>query len=138
LPATSVAAIFGIGPVGHAAELVALGEGRIGDAIQGGLVGDGRAPGAIGVWQGIDEVNEGRRHLVESSSSWGVELRRRFGREMGTRRRGTGDGSTTVSDQGGLLLQRVDGFGTKVFFFDFGLGNSHVVGCVWSGALQCG
>lgn len=57
LPSTTAVLALAVGsPVGHAAQLVALGEGRIGDAVQRGVAGDGGAP-AIAGGAVLDEGN---------------------------------------------------------------------------------
>jgi hypothetical protein len=57
LPSTTAVGALAVGgPVGHATELVALGEGRIGDAVQSGVGGDGRTP-AIAGGAVLDETN---------------------------------------------------------------------------------
>lgn len=49
LSTSSTLAVFSFGsPVGHASQLVALGERRIGHAVQCGLGGDGGAPAIAG------------------------------------------------------------------------------------------
>lgn len=59
---TAIAAVLAVGgPVSHATELVALGEGSIWDSVQGGLGGSRGAP-SIAIRQGGDEVCHGRRH----------------------------------------------------------------------------
>jgi len=59
LPATtSVSAVLVRGPVGHAAELVALGIRGVGNTVQGSLGGDGRAPGVAQVGERIDQIEE--------------------------------------------------------------------------------
>lgn len=55
--AASVSAVLSIStPVGHATQLVTLGEGRIRNTIDGGLGDRGGAP-AIALGQGCDEVD---------------------------------------------------------------------------------
>lgn len=62
---TSVTAILSVGcPVGHTAQLVALGEGSVGDAIEGGLGGDCWSP-SVTIGQRRDEVGNGGRHDVK-------------------------------------------------------------------------
>ena len=57
--ATATVGVLGLGsPVGHAAQLVALGEGGVGDTIQHVVGGGSGAPGVLGR-QGGDDVCDG-------------------------------------------------------------------------------
>ena len=59
---TTVAAVLAISsPVGHAAQLIPLGEGCVGDAIKGGLGGDWGAP-SVAIGQRRDDVGDRCRH----------------------------------------------------------------------------
>jgi len=60
LPATT-AGVLGISsPVGHAAELVALGVGSIWNTVEGRLSGDGGTPGRTQIGERLDQIDKGR------------------------------------------------------------------------------
>jgi hypothetical protein len=145
LPAAAVPAVLGVGPVGHAAQLVALGEGGVGHAVEGGLGGDGRAPGVLGVGQRPNQVDERReprrrfRHGVRVSVGRRNKNRGRGGVSMnsglGYRRQFLDQG-----DAGGLRLALFRG-GTKLLLLFcrskfFGLVGCCGVGQPPSAALQ--
>lgn len=71
---TSVSVLALGGPVGHATKLVALGEGRIRDTVQGSLGGDGRAPTIAGR-ASLDELDPVHflSHVENDFSSLAIE-----------------------------------------------------------------
>lgn len=84
-PAPSIA-VLAISPVCYPAKLVTLGEGGVGNAVEGNVVGDGAAPAVVGR-AGVDNVDEAlERHFRISKPGVGG----RKGRSSGFARSSAG------------------------------------------------